>query len=120
MILFGVCPSQMPIARRYFSAVRGTTGGMGGAAGPQETLPPGDNGHLRTWTIGNNTTAKEVETALTQCKANKSWLILSFHQIVASGAKSGTECNEATFKEMVDKINASGLKVKTIAEVLEG
>jgi hypothetical protein len=112
--------SQMPIARRYFSGVRGTTGGMGGAAGPQETFPPGDSGRLRTWTVGNAATAKEVETALSQCANNKSWLILSFHQIVASGAKTGTECNEATFKEMIDKIAASGLELKTIAEVLEG
>jgi polysaccharide deacetylase len=111
--------SQMPIARRFFNAVRGTTGGRGGSFGPQETFPPGDNGRLRTWTIGNTNTAAEVENALSQCLTYQSWLILSFHQIVPSGAKSGTETNEATFKEIVDKIAASGLAVKTMAEVLE-
>ena len=44
--------SQMIIARRFFNGIRGTTGGRGGAAGPQETFPPGENGRLRTWVIG--------------------------------------------------------------------
>jgi hypothetical protein len=112
--------SQMVIARRFFNAIRGTTGGSGGGAGPQETFPPGENGRLRTWVIGNTATATDVETALSQCSTHKSWLILSFHQIVASGAETGLECNEATFKAMVDKIAAKGLAVKTVAEVLEG
>lgn len=111
--------SQMVMARRFFNAVRGTTGGAGGASGPQETFPPGDNGRLRTWTIGNETSAAEVEAALAQCKAHDSWLLLAFHKIVASGAKEGTETNEAAFEEMVDAIAASGLPVKTVAEVME-
>lgn len=61
-----------------------------------------------------------METALNQCKTHKSWLILAFHNIVASGAGSGTETDEATFKEIVDRIAASGLPVRTIAEVMEG
>jgi hypothetical protein len=112
--------SQMPIARRFFSGVRGTTGGHGGSGGAHETFPPGDAGRLRTWTIGNAATASEVEAALSQCSTYKSWLILSFHQIVASGAKSGTETNEAAFKEMIDKVAAGGVAVKTVSEVLEG
>jgi Polysaccharide deacetylase len=111
--------SQMVMARRYFDVVRGTTGGGGGSSGPQETFPPGDNGRLRCWTIGNTTTAKELETALTQCSTYKSWLILAFHKIVASGAKEGTETNESAFKEMVDKIALSGLPVKTMAEMMQ-
>lgn len=111
--------SQMTMARRFFNAVRGTTGGRGGSAGAQETFPPGDVGRLRTWTIGNTATASEAETALNQCIAYDSWLILSFHQIVAGGAKSGTETNESVFKEIIDKVAAKGVTVKTMAEVLE-
>jgi hypothetical protein len=111
--------SQMIIARRFFNGIRGTTGGSGGAAGPQETFPPGDNGRLRTWVIGSSATATDVETALNQCKTHKSWLILSFHELVASGAEGGLQTNEATFKAMVEKIAASGLAVKTVAEALE-
>lgn len=113
-------PSQMVMARRLFNVVRGTTGGAGGPSGPQETFPPGDNGRLRTWTIGNANTAEEVEAALAQCATHKSWLLLAFHKIVPSGAESGTETNEAAFKEMIDAIAASGLAVKTVAEVMEG
>ena len=113
-------PSQMVMARRLFNAVRGTTGGAGGASGPHETFPPGDNGRLRTWTIGNTDTAGEVEAALEQCATHRSWLLLAFHQIVAGGAESGTETNEAAFGEMIDAIAASGLAVKTVAEVMEG
>jgi hypothetical protein len=111
--------SQMVIARRLFSVIRGTTGGAGGAAGPQETFPPGDNGRLRTWTIGHTTSAAEVATALAQCVAHRSWLILTFHKIVPSGAKAGTETNEAAFKEIIDEVVASGVVVKTMAEVME-
>ena len=95
--------SQMIIARRFFNGIRGTTGGSGGAAGPHETFPPGDNGRLRTWVIGVGETAADVETALSQCNTHRSWLILSFHEIVASGAEGGLQTNEATFKAMVDK-----------------
>jgi Polysaccharide deacetylase len=111
--------SQMPLALEYFNAIRGTTGGKGGSAGAHEVFPPAENGRLRSWLVGNTATAAEVETALTQCATYKSWLILTYHRIVASGASTGTECNEATFKEMIDKVNASGLAVKTVAEVLE-
>ena len=112
--------SQMLIARRLFSVIRGTTGGAGGPSGPQETFPPGDNGRLRTWTIGHTATKADVEGALGQAATHRSWLLLAFHNIVASGAKSGTETNEAAFREIVEAIVASGLQVKTIAEVMEG
>lgn len=111
--------SQMPLALEYFNAIRGTTGGKGGSGGAHEVFPPAENGRLRSWLVGSTATAAEVETALTQCSTYKSWLILTYHRIVASGASSGTECNEATFKEMIDKVSASGLAVKTVAEVLE-
>lgn len=111
--------SQMPIARRFFNGIRGTTGGSGGAAGPQETFPPGDNGRLRTWVIGAEATAADVETALSQCKTHRSWLILSFHEIVASGAEGGLQTDEAALKAMLEKVAASGLLVQTVAEVLE-
>jgi len=111
--------SQMAIARRFFNGIRGTTGGRGGATGPQETFPPGENGRLRTWVVGSTATAAEAETALSQCSTHKSWLILSFHELVASGAEGGLQTNEATFKAIVEKIAASGLAVKTVAEVLE-
>ncbi len=111
--------SQMVMARRFFNAVRGTTGGRGGSAGAQETFPPGDNARLRTWTVGSTQTKAEVETALSQCNTNRGWLILSLHELVASGASGGTQTNEAAFSEMVDAISASGLAVKTVAEVME-
>ncbi len=112
--------SQMIIARRFFNGIRGTTGGSGGAAGPQETFPPGEAGRLRTWVIGSTATATDVGTALSQCATHKSWLILSFHEIVASGAEGGLQTDEATLEAMAEKIAASGLAVKTVAEVLEG
>jgi peptidoglycan/xylan/chitin deacetylase (PgdA/CDA1 family) len=111
--------SQMIIARRFFNGIRGTTGGRGGATGPQETFPPGENGRLRTWVVGSTATAAEAETALSQCATHKSWLIISFHELVASGAEGGLQTNEAAFKAIVEKIAASGLAVKTVAEVLE-
>jgi hypothetical protein len=112
--------SQMIIARRFFNGIRGTTGGKGGSAGPHETFPPGENGRLRTWIIGSTETAADIEAALSQCATYRSWLILSFHELVASGATGGQQTNEATFKAMVEKVAASGLAVKTVAEVLEG
>jgi len=111
--------SQMVIARRFFNGIRGTTGGRGGATGPQETFPPGESSRLRTWVVGSTATAAELETALNQCSTHKSWLLLCFHELVASGAEGGQQTDEATFKAMIEKIAASGLAVKTVAEVLE-
>ena len=63
--------SQMLIARRFFNGIRGTTGGSGGAVGPQETFPPGENVRLRTWVIGSTETAADVEAALSRAPPTK-------------------------------------------------
>lgn len=111
--------SQMVMARRFFNAVRGTTGGKGGSSGAHEVFPPADEGHLRSWLVGNSSTAANVEAALSECSAYKTWLILTFHRLIPGSPESeNPELKESVFKEMIDKVNASGLAVKTVAEVL--
>jgi hypothetical protein len=112
--------AKMAIAQKFFNAIRGTTGGKGGNSGAHETFPPGESFRLRTFLSGGSTiTAAEIETAVNECKKYNTWLILSYHQIVAAGAAGGTQMNEAVFKEHIEKVAASGLPVKTVCEVLE-
>jgi hypothetical protein len=112
-------PSQMSAARNLFSAIRGVCGDRGGQIGPQETYPPGDPYRLRSWLIAATNSVANVQAALTAAIANKSWLHLTFHQIVPSGATGGTQLNTAIFQGMIDAIVASGITVKTVAEVYE-
>lgn len=111
--------SQLLIARKYFSAIRGTCGGKGGAGGAHETFPPADPGRLRTWIVGSSVTAAEVEAACAQAIANKTALSLSYHRILTSGASGGTEINKSVFEEHMAKVAASGIAVKTPTEMLE-
>jgi hypothetical protein len=112
--------SQQVIARKYFNAIRGTTGGRGGSNGSHEVFPPADPRHLRAWLVPRTATAANVESALTQCSTYKSHLILTWHDIVASGATEETQINLSVFEEMIAKVAASGLAVKPLGEALEG
>ena len=112
--------SQMIIARRFFNAIRGTTGGSRRRQRAAGDLParrqraPADLGDRLQRDRGRpRSRAQPVQNP------SSSWLILSFHEIVASGAAGGLQTDEATFKAMVEKIAASSLAVKTVAEVLE-
>jgi peptidoglycan/xylan/chitin deacetylase (PgdA/CDA1 family) len=92
------------------------------ARGP-ETLPPRDEYTLRGWSInGLNSGAEEVEEEIDKAVADGTWLILSFHDIVAGTPALTTEFNAREFEDVVDYVRAlqkqGKLKVRTIGDAV--
>jgi hypothetical protein len=111
--------SQMQVAKKYFSCMRGTAGGEVAGAGIFASYPPGDPARIQAWLPQASDTAAMAATACTQAIANKQWLNIAWHQIVSSGASGSTQANLSVFQASIDNIVSSGIKVKTIAEVFE-
>lgn len=96
--------------------------GRATARGP-ETIPPRDNYTLRGWSINgfedNATTVKaEVDTAVAQ----RSWLMLSFHDLVAGTPTEATQFNTAGFEAVVDHVRTlqkeGKVRVRTVRDAL--
>lgn len=91
-----------------------------------ETFPPADRYRLRaisgisTFSGGYSpttlTTAVTGDIAL--CAAQKSWLILVFHNIVTTTPASTGECLQSDFDAILAAITTAGIPVRTIADVL--
>ncbi len=93
----------------------------------KETFPPADRWRLRAIsaisTFAGGYTPATLTTTTTgdidKCKANKSWLILVFHDILAAGPLTATtQCLASDFDAIVAAINAAGVPVRTVADVL--
>lgn len=92
----------------------------------KETLPPADRWALRAIsaisTFSGGYAPSTLTTATTgdidKCKAQKSWLILVFHNIVASSVASTSEVLSSDFDAIIAAIAAAGVPVMTVAEVL--
>jgi len=92
------------------------------AQGP-ETLPPRDEYTLRGWSINGLVSDEEdVEAAIDKAIADGTWLMLSFHDIVAGAPASSTDFNNAEFEAVVDYVRAQQkegkLKVRTVGDAV--
>lgn len=103
-------------------AARDYCAGRATARGP-ETIPPRDNYTMRGWSINgledNATTVKaEVDTAVAQ----GSWLMLSFHDLVAGTPTEATQFNTAGFEAVVDHVRTlqkeGKVRVRTVRDAL--
>ncbi len=103
-------------------AARDYCAGRATARGP-ETIPPRDNYTMRGWSINglddNATSVKaEVDTAVAQ----GSWLMLSFHDLVAGTPTEPTQFNLAGFEAVVDHVRAlqkeGKVRVRTVEAAL--
>ena len=101
-------------ARRYFTTMRGTDPGI-------NTRQAIDPYNLRVLSVDERTTPKAITTALQQAKDYNGWLILLYHQVGGpafgggTSAAEGTNTSLADFKQHIDLIHASGLKVLPVA-----
>ncbi|MFF4823139.1 polysaccharide deacetylase family protein [Streptomyces sp. NPDC001312] len=55
---------------------------------------------------------------LDRCQRNGSWLILTFHQIVTGTEADPTQCSVANFQTVMAAINARGIPVLPVGDVL--
>jgi hypothetical protein len=101
------------IAKEYFASVRTIDEFY-------ETTIPGDPHRLRILNVTNTTTTARVAQAAQDAANGKCWLILVYHQIVDSNADVDTKVLTSNFQQNMADINAAGVPVKTISEVISG
>lgn len=102
------------IARRFFASCRMTHNT------PRQTWPPRYLTRLRGLSITSGTSTATIQAEIDAAYANQTWLILIFHDVVASGATGDTQYNAASFNTVIDYLNTKGIPVKTVGDVLAG
>ena len=88
-----------------------------------ETLPPRDEYTLRGWSInGFESGQEDVEQRIDKAVADGTWLILSFHDIIAGTPDEATDFNDDEFEAVVDYVRAlqkqGKLKVRTVGDAV--
>ena len=56
--------------------------------------------------------------SLDRCKLSGSWLILTFHEVVAGTAATSNQCSQTDFNSIMDGIASRGIPVLPVGEVL--
>lgn len=96
--------------------------GRSTAEGP-ETIPPRDDYTMRGWSINSEEDdADSVKAAIDRAVAQKSWLMLTWHDIVGGTPDEPTEFSDDEFDEVVDHVRglqaAGKVKIRTVADAL--
>lgn len=112
------------LVARTFSSGRG----ISSADNAAETHPPGMAYRMRSITgIGSQAGAASPAYPATmlaaggpldRCASTGSWLQLTFHAITPGAATTTNECSLADFTAIMDGIQARGIRVRTVGEVL--
>lgn len=103
-------------AERDYCAARVT------AAGP-ETIPPRNPFVIRGFSIDSaETHLAELEREVDRAIAEKSWLVLTFHNLVTGAPAETTDFNYGEFAQLVDYVHArqaqGKLQVRTVADAV--
>lgn len=106
-------PTVLREARRYWASARSIHDRT------HETVPPADPLRLRCRTVTNADSTATIQGLIDKAYADRGWLILCFHKIVASPAQS-TEYSIANFGTIVDYVATKGIPVRTVDQVLRG
>lgn len=110
---YPIGPFNSDIARRtrkQYSSARSTS--------PWTNSPTYPHKHrLSAYVIAASTTLASAKTYVDRVVANGGWLVLMFHNLVAS-APAGNDWLKSDFDALVDYIAASGLSVATVGEVI--
>jgi len=103
----------LPVVQQYF------TTGRQAATGQHEVFPPANYYALKVMTLTDDSnTPSAIATQVAKAINNKDWLILVFHDLVASEPQYSTEYLVDDFNSIVDNINSQGIEVKTVSQVL--
>lgn len=101
----------LALAGRYFTSCRTIYQRQ------HETSPVSDARKLRVLYVTNTVTLESVKRAVDEAQTSREWLIMVFHDVVATPAVS-TQWGTADFSELVDYVAASGVPVRTVDAVL--
>lgn len=80
------------------------------------TAPVGDRRKIFCQALDASTTVGTVQGWIDTAKANQEWLVLLFHEIVASGATGG-QVLTSTFQSIVDYVQTQNVGVQTVRGV---
>jgi peptidoglycan/xylan/chitin deacetylase (PgdA/CDA1 family) len=86
---------------------------------PDETFPPATLPRLRSYVLSEANGIAAVPGYITEAAANREWLILTTHDVQASGAAGNLQFSLAHFQAVLADIAASGMPVLPISEVLK-
>ena len=106
----GAGTNVLALARRYFATCRTIY------QGERETYPPADPAKLRVFYITNAVTLAQAIAAVEQARTHREWIILVFHNLVATPAAS-TQWSSADFAALVAHVASTGMPVKTVGQV---
>ncbi len=82
-----------------------------------ESLPPGDPLRLRSFSVLPTTDPAQIDAYLELARRERGWLILVVHKLDPA-PREPTEIAPEQFAEILERIAASGLPVRTVADVL--
>ena len=82
-----------------------------------ESLPPGDPLRLRSFSVLPTTDPAQIDAYLEAAARERGWLILVVHKLDPF-PREPTEIAPERFAEVLERIAASGLPVRTVADVL--
>lgn len=99
-----------PAVGQGFDAARTILDGL-------ESLPPGDPLRLRSFSVLPTTDPGQIDAYLELALRERSWLILVVHKLDPQ-PREPTEIAPEQFAEILQRIAASGLPVRTVADVL--
>jgi hypothetical protein len=101
------------VAQRYFVVARSNVNRI------PETLPAGNPWDLRVQEFnGVGLSTSTVLSTLQMCQAAKEWCIFEMHDVTPQTPSSTTQIATSTFSYMVQEINALGIPVKTLSQVI--
>jgi len=83
-----------------------------------ETLPPARRSQIRcNGYVTSTRTTSSLTTAVDTAYADRQWLVLAFHDVVAA-ASASTDYTVANFHTVIDYIASKGIPVRTVGDVL--
>jgi peptidoglycan/xylan/chitin deacetylase (PgdA/CDA1 family) len=117
----GIYYEHGDLARKYFGSGTSVNGGFGPDRRAEAVWPHTlDRFRVRRWSLsGLSDTVGDIRTAIDQCVRDRTWLILCFHHLLASGSPSaGTDFRASDARTVIDYLAASGLPVLTVGQAL--
>lgn len=86
---------------------------------PSLPMPVDQPMRLRSYSVSSSDSLATVQGKVDAAYNNGTWLVLTFHKLVAGTPSAGTEWPNADFTSLVAYINGKGMPVMTLGAVLD-
>lgn len=113
-------PRGMSDKTREDAAAKLVSYGRGNySANCRETFPPANPMRIRAAGVGpTSPSLATLKTYVDSAKLSKGWLVLTFHEILVSGASGSLETNQSVHDGIIDYAVSEGLAVLPMIEVI--